>query len=73
MSKREKQSITQDIEMKNNPSIAKVEWALTVGRRVFRNYNKGHMDQTKGVGGSKGGRWVWLGSGGGVERKCRQL
>ena len=29
--------------------------------RVFRNYCKGHMDKTKGEGGSKGGRW------GGVE------
>ena len=35
-----------------------------MGGRVFRNYYKGHMDKTKGVGGSKGGRWVWLGSGG---------
>ena len=32
-----------------------------MGRRVFRNYYKGHMDKTKGEGGSKGGRWVWLG------------
>ena len=37
--------------------------------RVFRNYYKGHMDKIKGEGGSKGGRWVWLGS----EGKCRQL
>ena len=29
--------------------------------RVFRNYYKGHMVKTKGEGGSKGGRWVWLG------------
>ena len=28
--------------------------------RVFRNYYKGHMVKTKGEGGSKGGRWVWL-------------
>ena len=27
----------------------------------------------KGEGGSGGGKWVWLGWGGGVERKCRQL
>ena len=33
----------------------------TVRRRVFRNYYKGHMDKTKGEGGSRGGRWVWLG------------
>ena len=31
--------------------------------RVFRNYSKGHMDKNKGEGGSKGGRWVWLGWG----------
>ena len=36
----------------------------TVGRRVFRNYYKGHKDKTKGEGGSKGGR-VCMG------RKCR--
>ena len=35
-----------------------------MGERVFRNYYKGYMDKTKGEGGSKGGRWVWLGSGG---------
>ena len=34
-----------------------------MGGRVFRNNYKGHMDKTKGEGGSKGGRWVWLGSG----------
>ena len=34
-----------------------------MGVRVFRNNYKGHMDKTKGVGGSKGGRWVWLGLG----------
>ena len=32
-----------------------------VGRRVFRNYYKGHMEKTKGDGGSRGWRWVWLG------------
>ena len=31
--------------------------------RVFRSYYKGHMDKTKEQGGSKGGRWVWLGWG----------
>ena len=31
--------------------------------RVFRNCYKGLMDKTKGEGGSKGGRGVWLGSG----------
>ena len=36
-----------------------------MGRRVFRNYYKGHMDKTKGEGGGRGGRWVWLGWRGG--------
>ena len=35
-----------------------------MGRRVFRNYYKGHMNKTKREGGSKGGRGVWLGWGG---------
>ena len=35
-----------------------------VGRVVFRNYYKGHMDKTQGEGGSRGGRWVCLGVGG---------
>ena len=43
-----------------------------MGRRVFRSY-KGHVDKTKGEGGNKGGRWVWMGWGEGVGRKCRQL
>ena len=30
------------------------------GGRVFRNNLKGHMYKTKGLGGSKGGRWGWL-------------
>ena len=34
-----------------------------MGRRVFRNYYKGHTDKIKGESGSKGGRWVWLGLG----------
>ena len=34
-----------------------------MGRRVFRNYYKGHMDKTEGEGRSKGGRWVWMGWG----------
>ena len=42
-------------------------------RRVFRNYYKGHMDKAKGEVGSKGGRWVSMGYGGRVGRKCRQL
>ena len=35
-----------------------------MGGKVFRNYYKRHMGKTKGEGGSKGGRWVWLGWGG---------
>ena len=42
-------------------------------RGDYRNYYKGHKDKIKGEGGSRKGRWVWLGSGRGVGRKCRQL
>ena len=42
------------------------------GGRVFRNNYKGHMDKTK-RGGSKGGRWGWLGWGEWLGDKCRQL
>ena len=35
--------------------------------KVFRNYYKGHMDKTKGEGGSKGGREVGGGGIGGGE------
>ena len=58
-----KQNITRDIEIKNNLTIARGEGEETVGRRIFRNYYKGHMDKAKGESGSKGGRWVWLGFG----------
>ena len=44
-----------------------------MGRRVFGNYYKGHVDKTKGEGGGRGGRWVWLGWGREVGRKCRKL
>ena len=30
-------------------------------------------DKIKGEGGGRGGRWVQLGLGGGMGRKCRQL
>ena len=40
--------------------------------RVFRNIYIGHMDKTKEGSGSKGGRWIWLGWGGEVGRKCRE-
>ena len=66
-------NITRDIEIKNNLTIAGGGGRGAVERRVFRNYYKGHMDKTKGEGGSKEGRWVWLGWGGEVGRKCRQL
>ena len=31
-----------------------------MGGRVFRNNYEGHIDKTKGEGGSRRGRWVWL-------------
>ena len=40
--------------------------------RVSRNLYKGHMDKTK-RGRSKGGRWGWLGLGGVMWEKWRQL
>ena len=46
---------------------------LALKSMVFRNYYKGHMEKMKGEGGGRGGRWVWLGWGGGMGRKCRQL
>ena len=67
-----KQNITRDIEVKNNLTIARGEGEGTVRRRVFRNYYKEHMDKTKREGGSRGRRWVWLGWGREVGRKCRQ-
>ena len=63
-----KQNITRDIEIKNNLTVARGERG--VGRRVFRNYYKGHRDKTKGEGGSRGERWVWLGWGGGVGKNA---
>ena len=57
------------MEVKNNLTIA---GGRAVGRGDYRNYYKGHMDKTTGEGGSKGGRWVWLGSEGLVGGKCRQ-
>ena len=71
-----KQNITRDIEVKNDLTIVGRGWGVgagTVGRRDYRNYYKGHMDKTKGEGGSRGGRWVWLGWGGGMGRKGIQL
>ena len=50
----------RDSEIKNNLTIARGEGGRDSGEKGFRNYCKGHMDKTKGEGGSKGGRWVWL-------------
>ena len=44
-----------------------------MGRGIYRNYYKGHMDKIKGEGGGGGGRRVWMGWSGGIGRKCRQL
>ena len=61
--------ITRDIEVKNNLTIARVEWG-----GVYRNYYEGHMDNNIRVeGGGLGWRWVWLGWGGGMGRKQRQV
>ena len=59
----------RDIEVKNNLTTARGEGEGTVERGVFRNYYKGHMDNTKGEGRSGGRRWVWLEWSGGVGRK----
>ena len=39
-------------------------------RGDYRNYYKGHMDKINGEGKDGGGRWDWLGWGGGIGRKC---
>ena len=44
-----------------------------MGRVVYRSYYKGHKDKIKREGRGGGGRWDWLGWGGGTGRKCRQL
>ena len=44
-----------------------------VGRGVYRSYYKGHKDKIKEEGRGDGGRWVQLGWGGRMGRKCRQL
>ena len=61
------------IEIKNIVTIAKGEWEGIVGRGVYRSYYKGHKDKIKREGRGGGGRWDWLGWGGGKRRKCRQL
>ena len=42
-----------------------------VRRGVYRSYYKGHKDKIKGESRGGGGRWDWLGWGGGLGRKCR--
>ena len=44
-----------------------------MGRGVYRNYYKGHMDKIKGEGEGVGGSRVQLGWGGGMGRKGIQL
>ena len=63
------------MEIKNNVTIARGEWRGEgiLGRGVYRSYYKGHKDKIKGEGKGRGGRWDWLGWGGGMGRKCRQL
>ena len=63
MEEKSKQNITRVIEIKKNLTITSGQGEGTMGGRVFRNDYKGYMDKTKGEGGSKGGRWVWLGWG----------
>ena len=65
---KKQQNITRDIEIKNNLTVA---GEGTVGRRVFRNYYKGHRTKPRGrVEAREGGGFDW---GGKMERKCRQL
>ena len=65
------QGYTRVTEVKNHLTIARGEGEGIVERRVFRNYYKGHMDKTKGEGGSRGGKWVWLGWGREVGRNMQ--
>ena len=44
-----------------------------MGRGVYRNYYKGHMDKIKGEGEGGGGMWVQLGLGGRMGKKGIQL
>ena len=73
MEEKSKQNITRDIEVKNNPTIARGDRGGDSGEKGFQELIQGYMDKTKGEGGSRGGRWAWLGWGRGVRRKCRQL
>ena len=54
-----KQNISRDIEIKNDLTVPRGEVGRDNGGKrgsVFRNNYKGHMDKTKGGGGSRGGR-----------------
>ena len=76
INKRKKQTkYNRDIEIKNIVTIARGEWGGDSGERglLYRSYYKGYKDKIKGEGRGKGGRWDWLGWGGGMGRKCRQL
>ena len=44
-----------------------------MGRGIFRNYYKGHMEKIKGEVAGRGWRWVLLWWVGGMGRKCREL
>ena len=44
-----------------------------MGRGVYRSFYKGHKNKIKGKGRGGGGRWNWLGWGGEISRKYRQL
>ena len=46
---------------------------LVADKKVIRGYYKRHKDKIKGEVRGGGGRWDWLGWGGGMGRKCRQL
>ena len=44
-----------------------------MGREVYRNYYKGHMDNINGESGGIGGRWVQLGWGGWMGGKMQTI
>ena len=46
---------------------------LVADKKVIKGYYKRHKDKIKVEGRDGGGRWDWLGWGGGKGRKCRQL
>ena len=73
MNEKSKENTTRDIEINNIVTILTGSGEGIVGRRVHRSYYKGHKDKIKGAGRGGGGRWDWLGWGGGLGRKCRQL